>query len=282
MSVKRFNYEEGAKIKINLKPILNNAIIGLEDFVVKIKNEYPSHINRYLASLRDKYEGLIEEPVSNRFMDAVEEIISKFEDHDPPFKVISPSFLKLSVKAFLSILKFDGYSFPFTDEEQDWDTTDLIRAMKVFDYYQVASLQNIMSKEKAIKFVKYYIETTLEGLRNPENYYKNIEAIIDRFSTNYSRWRSQDVAIKIDENKKALTRVSRCKWAEVMKGFDSELAYAMICNTDFKNLTILNENFVLTRTQTLMQGGKYCDFCFHDKRVDNGLEHPSKREFESL
>jgi hypothetical protein len=282
MDVKRFYYEPNAQVELNMKPILRNIIIGLDEFIDFVKAKYPVDFDKYQSSLRLEYVELIRREKSSSYDGHVDKLVAEYENMEPPLKTMDFGFLKLSIVAFLSLLKFEKYLGQFNHNKAKWDATDLIRAMNVFDYYQVASLLSILLKKEAIQAVSEFIVNKLEERRDPENYDKSVEALIERFSPGYEQWRSQEVAIKVDENKRVIMRVSKCKWAEVMEGLDKDLAHAMICNTDFKNATIFNEEFILTRTQTLMQGAEYCDFCYHDKRYDNDLTHPPKQVFEDL
>jgi hypothetical protein len=282
MDIKRFYYEPNAQVELDIKPILKNIIIGLDEFIDFVKQKYPVDFDKYQSSLRLEYMKLVGEENSLSYGYWVDKLIAEYENMEKSLKAMDFEFLKLSILAFLSLLKFENYVDQFDDTHTKWDATDMIRAMNVFDYYQVSSLLSIMSKQDAIKAISEFIENKLEERRNPEKYDKSVGELIERISPGYERWRSQDVAIKVEGDKRAIVRVSRCKWAEVMEGLDKDLAHAMICNTDFKNATIFNEEFILTRTQTLMQEADYCDFCYHDKRYDNDLIHPPKQEFEIL
>ena len=62
---------------------------------------------------------------------------------------------------------------------------------------------------------------------------------------------------------------------------DSELKHAVFCSNDHALFKKNNENFELTRTSTLMIG-TYCDFCLHDTRIVDKIEHPSKEFIENL
>jgi len=282
VDIKRFYYEPDAQVELNMKPILRNSIIGLDEFIDFVKKKYPVNFDKYQSSLRREYIELVRKEKSSSYNGHVDKLVADYENMEPPLKAMDFGFLKLSIVAFLSLLKFEKYLGQFNDNQAKWDATDLIRAMNVFDYYQVSSLSSIMSKEDAIKVVREFIGNRLEERRNPENYDQSVGALIEHFTPGYEQWRSQEVAIKVDDNKRVIIRVSRCKWAEIMEGLDKDLAHAMICNTDFKNATIFNEEFILTRTQTLMQGAEFCDFCYHDKRYENDLTHPPKKKFEDL
>jgi len=71
-------------------------------------------------------------------------------------------------------------------------------------------------------------------------------------------------------------KVTKCKWHEVLKQFnDPDFEYAVICHYDFEAARCHNPNFKLTREGTLAQGRPYCDFIWHDVRVDKKVAHPA-------
>ena len=95
-------------------------------------------------------------------------------------------------------------------------------------------------------------------------------------------WQAHDMTIgKLDESS-IIAKITRCRWAEIMNEFDSELSYTLICYGDFEAQKKYNPNFILTRTQTLMQGAEYCDFCIHDTRFKKEIKHPSIEFWEKI
>lgn len=86
----------------------------------------------------------------------------------------------------------------------------------------------------------------------------------------------------IDEGKSG-AKVCKCKWAEVMKELnDPDFAYAVACHYDFEAAKMHNPAFHLTRSGTLIQGRPYCDFVWHDTRLDAAIKHPGKEFWEAL
>lgn len=69
-----------------------------------------------------------------------------------------------------------------------------------------------------------------------------------------------------DENGKFYRKVTYCPKCEMAKKLGAEkLMYLLACCTDHYSSKGFNENIVFERTQTLMQGGSCCDFCFYMK-----------------
>jgi len=78
-------------------------------------------------------------------------------------------------------------------------------------------------------------------------------------------------------------KVQRCLYADVVEDLpDKELVYNLECYGDYFNHQGHNEFFVLTRSKTCMKGDDYCDFCYHDKRFDEEINHPPEQFWEEL
>ena len=83
------------------------------------------------------------------------------------------------------------------------------------------------------------------------------------------------------ENGRYIFRVDRCALQEALKEFnDPELSDIVACYGDYTVFKYINENFVLTRTQTLMNSS-YCDSCIHDTRIVEKIEHPTKQFYDN-
>jgi hypothetical protein len=61
--------------------------------------------------------------------------------------------------------------------------------------------------------------------------------------------------------------VMRCRFAEFFKQLgEPDLGAVLLCETDFQLVEVGSPEVELTRTQTIMQGGCYCDFRFQIKQ----------------
>jgi len=279
----KFEYKENAKIKIKLRNNIENLLNGLDDFLKEIGAKYQDNFTEYCNSLLKRYTKIgSANDASNSSIRYIDEILEQYDKKTDSILSKNHKLLKSSVHAILSLANFDEYKEQHENEEIEMKTTDIIRVMNVFDYYQLACLLTIMSKDDAIELITSFIENILENRRNPDNYLKNLDGLIERFTPGYEMWQSQTSQFKKLGDGKLILKVSRCAWADVMKDLDSELSYSFICKSDFKNATTMNPDFILTRTKTLMQGDSYCDFCYHDSRIDKELEHPSKQEFDDI
>ncbi|MHA1192762.1 MAG: L-2-amino-thiazoline-4-carboxylic acid hydrolase [Promethearchaeota archaeon] len=280
---KKFEYKENVRMKIKLRDNSNNLLIGLDEFLKEVEVKCNDKFDDYCELLLKEYTkiGNAKDP-SKSLIKYVEKIIEQYENKPDSILSKNLELLRSSIQAILSLANFDEYKDQHENEEIEMKTTDIIYAMNVFDYYQISSLSTIMSKDDAIELTISYLENILESRRNPDKYLKNLDGLIERFTPGYERWQCQTSQFKKSGEGKLILKVSRCAWADVMKGLDSEISYSFICNSDFKNATILNPDFILTRKKTLMQGDSYCDFCYHDSRIDKELEHPSEQDFDNV
>ncbi len=65
--------------------------------------------------------------------------------------------------------------------------------------------------------------------------------------------------------------VRRCRFAELYRDMGAgDIGAVLSCNRDFSNVTGFNPGIRLTRTQTIMQGGDYCNFRYSAPSNDDG------------
>ncbi len=62
-------------------------------------------------------------------------------------------------------------------------------------------------------------------------------------------------------------KVTACQYAEYYKELgEPNLGYLFVCEGDFPIAEGISPDLELTRTQTIMQGAEYCDFCYKIKK----------------
>ena len=144
------------------------------------------------------------------------------------------------------------------------------------------SLTSIMSREKSIRYFQDFIDQETKKMRDPSKYVENLD-ILTKDVEFFKLFQGHNfVECKIQEGKVGF-KYLKCKWYEVMKELnDPEFSYASCCYYDFEATKNINPNFVLTRQNTIMEGQGFCDFCLHDTRLVDKVEHPSKEFWEGL
>ena len=78
-------------------------------------------------------------------------------------------------------------------------------------------------------------------------------------------------------------KVTKCRIHDVLSAYgDDELMEVVACYPDFAMFRKTNNSFCLTRTQTLMNDGEWCDTCYHDERYVKTFAHPDRSFFGAL
>ena len=91
---------------------------------------------------------------------------------------------------------------------------------------------------------------------------------------------ARDGALTIDLRESSPTKlrfnVTRCRYAELYERMDvKDLGYYLSCRRDAAFAQGFNANIRLTRTQTIMQGAAYCDFCFDLTAGNDAARQPN-------
>ncbi len=263
-----FTCNENAKIKYKISNVITACLTGLETFLKDLEKNYPDSLTTIINYLNSKYSKEEDFGIS---IDTEYEILGQY-----------PELFKGSINATLSLINYRKYEPESIDEEADIDVIDIVRTFNHFEYFFMISLLEILSHKDTIEYIQRIADDVAHSRKDPSRYLENIEGIIERFKVNAEIWQTQDVVATISDDEKLLYKVKKCRWAEVLKDFDPELSYAIMCYGDFENAKNLNPNFILTRTKTRLMGDEYCDFCYHDTRKEKEIVHPSEKEFQDL
>ncbi|MFX1498899.1 MAG: L-2-amino-thiazoline-4-carboxylic acid hydrolase [Promethearchaeota archaeon] len=263
MEKARYVYNEKASILVSIKELIRNNLKGFAEFLEHIQKEKPHLIDAYL-----------EEVISKCNINEDYGIIVAGEDE---IFQNNPKLLNSSINIILNLLNYTRYQKDSNDEKININMVDLVKVYTNFDYIQASSLLRVMSREEAISFIKEYISQQVKKKNNPNNYYNNFEELIENFVSINKTWQAHDGKIMIVNGNKMILKVNKCRWAEELleQGCDKELCFSMMCYQDFAQVKNYNPSFTLTRTKTIMQGDDYCDFCYHDNRALEEINHPS-------
>jgi hypothetical protein len=151
-------------------------------------------------------------------------------------------------------------------------------------YIMAVVLKEIMSREEALQFYKEYLEYLFVDGEKREPIMEIIEEMLELYESEYKET-FNFTTLKIDQGRVGI-KMEKCMTHQALKnldnGFDKEFGYLVACYPDFLTITRMNENFVLTREKSLMMGNSYCDFCWHDKRLVEKVEHPKKDFWEEI
>ena len=129
----------------------------------------------------------------------------------------------------------------------------------------IKELQEKIGEERTSEIVRPLFERILvdwtrgEAERNPINSLEDFVAYDERSFT-----RTHTHEVKEITSTKYRYHVTECVLADVLREMDaSRIGYDILCAADFSCAKAYHPRLELTRTNTLMQGGKYCDFTYH-------------------
>ena len=238
----------------------------------------------FLGFLKEKKPDVVEKVIDNcitrlkemEMHKDIDEVSFKYEgEHLLEY----PELESTIKKVVLGMLGFDKYREEFQQEKVKISARDYVRSYLPIGFHLSAALAESIPREEAIELYREFIVFRTD---------KTFEWRIDDLSPIYKNNTSKEAGPHgsydaMLEDGRVVSRVDRCLWKEILEPYgDPELAYYTSCYLDFRVTELLNPNFMLTRPKTVMQGDKYCDFCWHDKRVDKTLEHPSEEFWDSL
>ncbi|MBU1209318.1 MAG: L-2-amino-thiazoline-4-carboxylic acid hydrolase [Proteobacteria bacterium] len=92
------------------------------------------------------------------------------------------------------------------------------------------------------------------------------ENTLEAFARGLSLWTREDalqIEILEQHQKRFIFKVLRCRYAEMYKELGiPEFGHLLSCSRDAALIAGMNPNIKFTRTQTIMQGAPFCDFCY--------------------
>ncbi|MHA2336098.1 MAG: L-2-amino-thiazoline-4-carboxylic acid hydrolase [Candidatus Hodarchaeales archaeon] len=257
---------------------IKEEVLNRLDFLVKFIEDYkPDFLSSYVSKLLKKLKMSMGTPQVS---------------YNKNFSEILESYDNLSkyIELFNHILLFVIKELKITPKMLSEDRVIKIKdgfRLKSFlypRYYMLEALIDILGRDEAIKFHKYYTTEYFHFhpfKNNPVNDLKDLYEKRTLENTEDSPWVM--VHGMLTDGKYAY-RNDTCLWVEVLKDFpDKELVYYTCCYGDYQAATsYYNERFILTMEHTIAQGDKYCSRVLHDTRVDWNLSHPPKVFWDNM
>ncbi len=150
-------------------------------------------------------------------------------------------------------------------------------------YLRLKTLVDIIGEEQAVKLIKEYIDFTISRSKQPENRPRTISKLKEGQLQGNIRGQSMVWTNAVLGENRYINKVKKCRIHEVLKEYgDNDLMEVIACYPDFAMFRAIDENFILTRTQSLIGGYEYCDTCYHDKRYFQTIQHPGIEFFNEI
>lgn len=184
---------------------------------------------------------------------------------------------ELARAVILKRLELAGMSrCPAPTEKIRLTAKQYLRGVFVVNYFIVKALAEVRGKPEAIALFEEFTDLQTKTYNLPQ-----LEKVSDLLSTKSPPGEvfaggHDFVEFELNDGQVGC-KVTKCKWHEVLREFnDPDIEYAVICHYDFEAARCHNPSFMLTRKGTLAQCRPYCDFIWHDTRLEKNPAHPSE------
>ncbi len=274
------NYDEKLVVEFHLKNFVNRVLMRLNSMLEYLVNNYPDFFLSYVRALGNKLSEIIkhEEEISS----ALSALLRNYRLKEKDGKMPLIDFFRLLRNKMIEVIKISLNLHEYFEgkpvKKMRITLLDKIRGTIIPQYLIAVTLKDIMPREEALDFYKKYIDFEYEVTEirsSPLTMLEEILALYERESDKTHVFRP----FKIQDGKMGL-KITKCMKEKALLSFNSDLdrefAYIVECYPDFHRTKRMNENFELTRKRSLIMGNTYCDFCWHDKRFVETLEHPEK------
>lgn len=266
------NYDETYRINEQVVTVLQKNSAFLNNLLKLLKID-GYDVTLYIHELIKYLEEIGEYKPINFVMDEFESEYTEI--------CMFPSLKEKYIRSTLKLLKYENYQDKGKEEITDIIFIDFLKSDRIIIYYVGKALTAIMEKEQALKYFQDFIDSQIKEDSDINFTVEKVEYILE--GAKYQYGNTHHFAAFVRKEGTACWKAGKCMWHEIMKDLDDvDFAYTVACHGDFAMAKKFNANFVLTRTQTLMQGSPYCDFCWHDLREVSAIKHPPKEIWDSI
>lgn len=266
-------YLPHSEVEVDVSKTVQGVLLSLSRFLMYCEEERPSILSDYIANLSKHYKILSEKRYT-----ASDTVVVEFENSE--MLAGYPELVKFCTNYVLSL--FDLPS-TFSWESPNVKTTLLIQRKAAL----IPSLERMKQFSESVdanwtkEFLQEYADYFVRQYRRVEAQL-NLTAVFEADAESMKNSKSAvSTCVLLDDGRYAY-RTDKCLGHEALKECNEpEFAYLAICAGDFEIVRKTNENFVLTRSHTLMDG-PYCDGIVHDTRVVKNVEHKPDSFFIGL
>ena len=279
-------YDENYEVEFHLRNFVNRILLELNSFLEYLVNFHPDYFLPYVRVLGKEFSRIIAE--KQDLPEAVQSLLKNFRLQRRDGKELIVDFFRILRNKLIQVskisLNLQKYYVSRRTKKMQITILDRVSGRIIPKYIMAVVLKEIMPREEALQFYKGYLEYLYIDGEKREPIMEMIEQMLELYESEYKET-FNFTALKIDQGKVGI-KIEKCMTHQALKhllnGFDKEFGYLVACYPDFLTINRMNESFVLTREKSLMMGNSYCDFCWHDKRLVEKVEHPEKEFWEQL
>ncbi|NPD89752.1 MAG: hypothetical protein HGN29_13655 [Asgard group archaeon] len=279
-------YDENYEVEFHLRNFVNRILLELNSFLEYLVNFHPDYFLPYVRVLGKEFSKIIAE--KQDLPEAVQSLLKNFRLQRRDGKELIVDFFRILRNKLIQVskisLNLQKYYVSRRTKKMQITILDRVSGRIIPKYIMAVVLKEIMPREEALKFYKEYLEYLYIDGEKREPTMEMIEQMVELYESEYKET-FNFTAFKIDQGKVGI-KIEKCMTQQALEhlynGFDKEFGYLVGCYPDFLTINRMNESFVLTREKSLMIGNSYCDFCWHDKRLVEKVEHPEKEFWEQF
>jgi hypothetical protein len=276
MKVQRYGeYRPKQKDNLNTLKFIERSLNRLDHLLGVIFRHNPEKQQQFISNLILRIKPLINTTYAKNKSINILRILNKTENLRN-YPELAELMFNLGIE-FLNLSR----NIPWEKEEINILDKDIARGYSFPLYYQVSSLVEIIGRKEAFDLYQRHHELYRESHQNIQKF-EDLDTVREFFIKGAQNW-GNILMISDVTNGKLIIRRDHCIYSEVLRELnDPELTNLIMCSGDFSYWKATNSDFVLTRRHTLMEGHSYCDFVFHDTRINNELIHPLDIFFDNL
>ncbi len=251
---------------------------NLEHLLGVVKQKMPKILTQYMEYLSTRYKALW----SGEYLSLKPADVSSLTtglDHLSDY----PQLARNYINYHFQLLQLPKETF-WEIEKVEITQRTYLRSALVPRYTNLEVLTAVTNRTNAIELFKHHvIEYVKWRIADEEERFQTLEELRqDILSMETENTGSVGVVGEVEAGK-LITRKDSCHWDVALHDLDDrELKYYVCCFGDFTNVRLLNKRFKLTMEHTIARGDPYCDCVYHDMRIAEDVEHPSREFFDSI
>jgi hypothetical protein len=274
------DYDENFLVDFNLRNLVNHVLSRLNSFLEYISENHPDTFLPYVRALGKRLADIITQ--ETELPEAVISLLKNYRLMQTDGSLALVDFFVILRNKMTEVTKITvglkKYYLQRRGLKMKISLFDRTSGWIIPAYLMAVTLKDILPKEEALEFYNKYIDYTYETDVKLTSTMSMIEEMLSLYESEYSKSRIF-TSFKIDEGRIGV-KIEKCMIHEALKFFDlkydKDFGYLVECYPEFHTVKRMNENFVLTRKRSLIKGNLFCDYCWHDTRINQQTNHPEK------
>ncbi|MHA1365328.1 MAG: hypothetical protein ACTSP5_02825 [Candidatus Heimdallarchaeota archaeon] len=259
----------------------SNIIKSLDNTLGYIQENKPEILQEYLTVLTGKLREIINQDFFKGASGKLAEYIKQFDHLTENYDL-----LQLLLSYFVKTLGVTEEQF-WENKKQEFSDWNFFCSVRDLQLVKIKVLVEILGKEEAIDFSKGMTDSYIVTYdQNQKGWYKDLEEM--RF--HHSKFIEKNTLgrVRLLSEVKDGQYIEVCLTCDKVRNYpnasaeEKELLDVTGCYCHHALTSLWNDNFKLTLTNTLAKGDPYCTYVYHDTRIVDKIEEPTKEFFDAV